>query len=182
MKRAILVLLLVAFILPAYLFGQDYAVDKGVIMIGGEAYYMSAGGEDLYGDERRTEMLFNPGIAYFIMPGLALGVDFMYYSWSHGDNDNSQFGVGPSVAYYLGDADSKMYPYVGAMLMYTSDADDYTEMMYGGGAGVVFMVAKNVGISAQAFYLMQSYKPDGADDSLSGNIFGVMLGVDSFVF
>ena len=44
------------------------------------------------------------------------------------------------------------------------------------GGGVVAMVAKNVGIPSQAFYIIQSNSREVADGTVSGNTFGFGVG------
>jgi len=182
MKKIMIAMLALLIMLPAYSFAQKgYAIDKGVIVIDGMASYVSAGG-DLYGDDRVSVIALNPSLGYFIMPHLAMGVNFGFQKTSHGDDSDTKFAVGPSVAYFMGDANSTVYPFVAGTFLYSSDDDHHkqTDIKLKGGAA--FMIAKNVAITGGAFYMIQSRTPEGADDSVSGNVFGVEFGVGIFVY
>jgi hypothetical protein len=182
MKKIMIAVLALFIMLPALAFAQkDYAIDKGVILVDGMASYTSAGG-DLRGEERATTVYLDPSIGYFIMPHLAIGVNFGFWKMSQGDYSDSIFEIGPSVAYFLGDASSKVYPFVAGTFLYRSDDDEYTETDIKFEGGAAFMVAKNVAISGSAFYMMESRTPEDADDSVGGNTFGVEFGIGIFIY
>ena len=182
MKKTMIAMLALLIMLPAYSFAQKgYAIDKGVIVIEGSAYFESMGG-DLRGDERATAMSISPGLGYFIMPHLMIGGFFSYYKYSHGDHSDSIFGVGPMAAYFLGNPDSKMYPFVSGSFIYTSDDEEYTSTDIKFKGGAAFMIHKHVAITGGVFYMMESYKPDGADESTSGNTFGIEFGISTFIY
>jgi len=44
------------------------------------------------------------------------------------------------------------------------------------------MIARNVALTGNAFYMLENLKPKDADQSASGNTFGVEFGVAAFVF
>jgi len=182
MKKTMIAVLALFIMLPACSFAQKgYAIDKGVIVIDGMASYVSAGG-DLYGDDRVSVIALNPSIGYFIMPHLAMGVNFGFQKTSHGDDSDTIFAVGPSVAYFMGDANSKVYPFVAGTFLYSSEDDHHTQTDIKLKGGAAFMIAKNVAITGNAFYKMESQKWETADESESGNTFGVEFGVGIFIF
>jgi hypothetical protein len=182
MKKIIIALIAVLIMLPAYSFAQKgYAIDKGVMLLAGSISFTSEGG-DLRGDERATTFTINPAVGYFVIPHLAIGVGFNYTKYSYGDDDDTFLGIGPAAAYFLGDANSKMYPFVGASFVYGSVSDSYTKTDIKFEVGSAYMIAKNVAITGSAFYMLESYKPEGADESTSGNTFGIEFGVSTFIY
>ena len=183
MKKLATVIVYVLAFLPACVIAQNYAVDKGSMMLSGTAGFSSAGGEDLYGEERVTTITVNPIISYFFFPRLAIGSEIIYTRTSQGDNLDSCVGFGPRIAYFMGDEKSTMVPFAGASYLYTlySNGYEYSDTYLSFSGGAVFMLAKNVGISGRIFYRVRTYSPDGADSS-SGNIFGVGFGVNTFIF
>ena len=182
MKKIIIAVIAVLIMLPACSFAQKgYAVDQGVMLLDGSISFTSAGG-DLRLDETETTFTINPVVGYFIIPHLAIGVGFNYTKYSWGDTDHTFLGVGPAAAYFLGDANSKMYPFVGGSFVYGSMSDEYTQTDIKFEGGAAFMIAKNVAITGAAFYMMESYKPDGADESISGNTFGIEFGISTFIY
>lgn len=189
MKRVILLVLGMALILPAYIFSQDYAVDKGSIMVAGSAGFASAGGDlNEVNDEGLTVISVNPVFLYFIMPNIGVGGDFEYLSTSQGDASSTFLGLGPTVAYFIGNENSTMLPFVSVALLYGSSSIEHsdkiesTDMNFEFSGGAVLMAAKNVGFRASVFYLMQSHKLKDADESTKGSVFGLRVGVNGFVF
>lgn len=178
-------------ILPAFLFAQEYAVDKGSMLVGGSAGFMSLSG-DLYEDadeEGSTQFWVSPSVLYFIMPGLGVGADLNFSKYSQGDYSETEMGIGPTVAYFIGDANSSMYPFVSATYLFGTETDKYdsqemkhteTSIMFRG--GVMFMVAKTTGIGIAGFYDMDSRKHEDADEATKGNAFGVSVHIASFIF
>jgi hypothetical protein len=182
MKNAMIAVLALFILLPACLFAQKgYAIDKGVMIVDGSAGFVSAGG-DMWGDDRSTRLFLNPSLGFFVVPHLAIGATFDYMNWSDGDDSNSYFGFGPKVSYYFGDSDSKVYPFVAGSFFYFSWSDLYTQNDLKFEGGAAFMIAKNVAITGNAFYRIESQKWETADESESGNTFGVEFGVGIFIF
>lgn len=182
MKKILLTFIILLFFLSTQSFAQaDYAVDKGSFIIGGSASFSSFGG-DIRGDDRVSIISINPLLGYFVIPNLAIGGTFSYTSYSWDDESNSSFGLGPSVAYFIGDQNSKTYPFIGGSFIYTSDDDDYTKTDFRFTGGAAFMIAKNVAVTGSVYYMMESLKYEGAEESISGNTFGIELGITAFVF
>ena len=168
--------------MPVFVLGQNYPIDKGSIILGGTASFQSLGGEDLRGDDRTSLFTLTPQFFYFVAPNFSVGAILNYQSISRGDFSDSAIGIGPTVIYFFGDASSNTYPFLGASYIYTSDEDSYTKNDIRLMGGSAFMIAKNVSITGDVFYLIESYKSDNADDSVSGNTFGVEFGVTVFIF
>jgi outer membrane protein len=191
MKRGLILFTAVLFVLPVCLYAQSFAVDKGSIMAGGTAGYMMQSG-DLYENfdgDGQTTISINPTLGYFVMPNLAVGIDFLYENWSQGDDKSNTLGIGPGVAYFLGGSGSDMYPFIAAGYTFGSYSSEGANYKSEGSAsvipisvGVVKMVAKNVGVTAQVSYLMESMKPKDADEATKGTTILIGIGVDTFIF
>jgi outer membrane protein W len=167
------------FAFSANVYGQTYATDRGSFLIGGTAGFSSQGFD---GGDRITTVLVNPQFGYFIVPGLAIGAEISVSSISFGGDSVTDLGIGPFLAYFFGDATSTMFPFVGAGMAYTSSDGDLTTLGGEVQAGLVFMVARNVGLTTAAFGRYTSTSVSGFSGSLSGNAFGVRAGVTAFIF
>ena len=177
-------------ILPALLVAQEYAVDKGSMLVGGEAGFAMMGG-DLYkdfDDNKMTVMTISPTLMYFIAPGLGIGADVEFTKMSQGDMSSTTMGVGPGIAYFIGNASSTMYPYLSASYIFGSEKVKYdndeakvttANIVFRG--GIMFMVAKTTGIGIAAFYSMDSGKHEDYD-AVKGNVMGVGVTFASFIF
>ena len=169
---------------------QYYAVDKGAVTVGGEISFASAGGDlNEVNGEKATLMLLNPSLGYFFMPNVCIGGELLYASTSQGDSKVTGLGGGPFAAFYIGDEYSRMYPFIGASLMLVSGQTENGEVTLEESqmdikfcVGATMMAAKNVGLTGKVYYLMESYKPEGADESISGNQIGLSMGVSAFLW
>lgn len=168
-----------ALLLAPAAFAQDtgFPIQRGNIMIGGNFEFSSEGQEDV--DDRATVISVSPSLGYFIADGLMIGGSLSLNHASVGDNSFSSFGIGPEIAYFFGGPGARMYPYVGAGVAYIVGSDDFSALGGEVDAGVVFMVARNVGLNAEAFGAFTS--TDVGDESATGNTFGVRGGVVAFI-
>lgn len=149
-QALLLSILLIVFtlilLLPYQLFAQkSYAVDQGSFIFGGSAGFLSEGG-DLVGDLRVTTITINPIIHYFVVPGFAVGADIVFTNLSVAGSSQSLFSIGPSLGYFVGNKESKVYPFVRGSFIYQSVTDAFTSTNFKFGGGAVTMVVKNVGI------------------------------------
>lgn len=190
MKLTIVSFSLLAMLLPACLLGQSYAVDRGVIMADGVVSFSSAGG-DLYENsdgDKQTAFLLNPTVGYFCMPNLVGGLELLFASNTQGDHKTTATGLGPKLAYYIGDSSSDLFPFIGASLMWVKGKHENsldweeTKMNIHLSAGATKMIAKNVGITAKVVYSMDSYKPEDADEAVKGNKITIGIGISTFIF
>ena len=86
---------------------------EGTWVIQGAASVSSASG-DLYGNENATQLSMSPGVHYFIIDKLAIGAEAPVQSFHQGDVTRTSMYIGPSAAYYFGDLDANVHPYLGA--------------------------------------------------------------------
>lgn len=191
MKKRIGTLLIATCFLATGAAAQDYPVDEGSYLIGGSISFTSQGG-DLYAgadDERVNTFLINPNFHYFIVPNLAIGAEVLINRASQGDVSQTTFGIGPSVSYFFGGPESSIYPFVTAGPIYSRIAIDFGEESrsasgFGGrfSGGIASMLTRNVALTGEVFYLFESLKLEDAEESLSGNTFGIQFGVTAFIF
>lgn len=166
---------------------QDYAIDRGSFVLDGTVSFSSDGGElyeNLEGDRRNT-VLLNPSALYFVAPGVALGGELLLQYASQGDFSATTIGVGPEIAYFIGEADSSVYPFLAASVSYvslSSEVFDASGIGFGLNAGAAFMLTRSVAISASVGYDLQNLSVDQADETFSGNSFRMELGVAAFLF
>jgi hypothetical protein len=140
--------------------GQAYATDRGVWQAGGTARFSHQSASGGSGDV--TTIALAPELAYFVAPGLALGVSAPFlYSWISGGHAIS-YGAGPTATYYFGTGTRTVYPYLGAAVgvtrnrLYASGiaAAVTTENLWSweARAGAVRMIARNAGITGEVYF------------------------------
>ncbi len=186
MKRIILILISALFLFTVPLSAQDdskptYAIDKGSILAGGSAGFVSVGG-DARADERASIFTFNPTFMYFAIPNVAVGGQVMFRRQSTEGDSDTFYGAGPIAAYFFGGEESVVFPFVSMSFIYGKETDQYTETALRFTGGTTYMVVKNVGLTGEIFYLIENISPENSDESVSGNTFGVGLGLSAFIF
>ncbi len=167
-------------------FAQTYAIDKGSYLLGGTVSFTSTGGDTLFDeDERLTEFSINPDLAYFVIPGLALGANVSYSRISERNFSFTTIGIGPSIAYYFGGPANKAYPFVAGSVLYASSDGDISGFGSELAGGVSYMIARNVGLTGEAFYRLSRLSGDvfpGVERDFDSNTFGLRGGVTAFIF
>lgn len=70
------------------------------------------------------------------------------------------------------------------MLRFEINDEESSANGFGGqfSGGAAFMLARNVALIGEAFYLIENLTPEEAENSVSGNTFGVRFGVAAFIF
>src|SRR5690606_9578418 len=143
-------------------------------------------GGDLYNgfdDDRQNTIMFSPSYLNFVTDQFGVGGDFSFNRTSQGDFSFTTIGVGPKVAYFF-DNGTNTIPFVGGGINYISIGDgDGTE---GGFAtklgGGIFIRKGHLGISFEAGWLRESYKPDGATDNITGSTIFIGAGFAGFLY
>lgn len=189
MMRSLLIsVVLVLFFAPSPVAAQaEYPSDRGSFVLGGSISWTNAGGE-LYenaNEDRYNAVLLNPRALYFVAPGLALGGDLYVQSASQGDFESTTIAVGPAAAYFFGGAESTVYPFLAASVGYasmSSSGADGSGMTFGGSAGAAFMLSQAVALTLSGNYRIENISIDQADQSFSGNVFGLQIGVEAFLY
>ena len=192
MKKSIMIIAVLAFF--TQVFAARYAQDAGSYQLGGNFGFESKGG-DLYknaDDDRETTITISPELSYFLIEGLSFGVKMNYTRTSQGDVTNTDLGFGPALSFYLGNSRSIVYPYLTGAYFFNSDKmkmktaigdqeiKSNSQQIYLG-AGALYMVSNAVGMNIELFYRIDKTKPDGGE-SRNVNVFGIMVGFQSFIF
>lgn len=177
MERLFLASLVLGLVLlfPARAQAQSYAVDQGSILIDGDAALRSSGNGE---GDRATNISVNPSAQLFVLPGLALGGQAFVSRTSFDDDAFTSYGVGPAASYYFGDALSTLFPFVSGSFFIAGDSrsdDTATALRLSGGG--TYMLARNIGLTGEAYYLVQDL---GEDDNF--NEYGLAFGISAFLF
>lgn len=191
MRKVMGVLVLFLLVVAPLQAQATYAIDKGAVVLDGSISFTSSGG-DLYENtagDRASSITAMPAVMYFVMPGLAVGGQLLLDYSKQGDVSATSLGVGPSVAYFFGGPDASVFPFVQGTFDYVhtkidlGGGDDFSASGWGvtGAVGAAFMLTKTVALIGDAFYRIESAKPQGGD-SVKGNVFGISLGVGAFIF
>lgn len=180
--RFVLAALAATFVVAPSASAQDvgYPIGRGSLMLGGNVEFTNSGGE---GGDRYTYLVVNPSLGYFVSNGLLIGADLSLSSYPCGDITGgtcTSFGAGPRMAYFFGRPGATTFPFVGASIAFETGSGDYSAFGGGISAGAVFMVARNVGLSAEAFG--QFLQIDVGAGSYTGNNFGIRGGVVAFIY
>ncbi|MFC1549862.1 hypothetical protein ACFL46_01035 [Candidatus Neomarinimicrobiota bacterium] len=197
-NKGITVALMVIFICFSFATAQNNPFAKGSLGVWEEFYFQSSGGdawENNDGD-RETEMQNNTTVGYFIMPGVAVGGQFMLDRTSQGDYKDTMWGFGPSATYFLGGGDvngsvkGSVFPFatVGFVYLkgnteYSSGADfEFTATIFGGDVGAMYMLNSFVGFSGSIGYQLWSFNSDDIpNDREDGNKFNLNAGFTIFI-
>jgi hypothetical protein len=179
------------------LYSQSYPIDKGSKLISGSFAFTSAGG-DLYAnsdDERVTTIMLNGSFGYFVSKGFNIGGKLLFNRQSQGDNSTTTWGVGPSVSYFFGDENSKVYPFIGGTFLYNKttlkskynygyyeveEEYDYSGTTLAFGGGVCYMLSSAVGLFTEINYQIDNVDFEG--HSFSGNKVNFMIGINAFLY
>ena len=171
-------ILLVLILSSSQLFAQKkFAVDKGSIIVAGSAGFSSTGNGE---SDRFTLITASPSLSFFVVPNLAIGGSGNFRRFSSSGSSSTFIGIGPTVAYYFGGINTKSYPFVSSSFSYNKLLDFSSQISLQFSSGVAFMIAKNVAITGEAFFLVIRESQDGADEN--GNSFGIQIGVSTFIF
>lgn len=175
------------FLAAVPLSAQQGPIDRGSMILGGSVGFSSSGG-DLYEDaegERLNAILLNPQALFFVSSGLAVGGELLVERQTQGDFESTSLAVGPSVAYFFGDNESSAYPFIRGTVGYasvTTSGLDGSGFAFAGSAGVAFMLTRSVAITASGTYRLDNVSIDQFDDTYSGDIISLLIGVEAFVF
>jgi hypothetical protein len=142
-------------------------------------------------DDTFTRISFLPSVGYFVSDGFILGGKVWFERWSVGDNAINFFGIGPSLGYYFNisgdrpEVQGSVYPYLKAEFMYVNISpeegeNDLSDIEFGGGGGILFMVSETVGLNAGASIMLLNQNYRNEDNSGWNLRFGV--GISTFIY
>lgn len=171
---------------------QQYAIDKKATIITGSGILMSQGG-DLFEDtdgNNATTITFAPTIDHFIIKNLFIGGGIEFSAKSQGDYSSNAIGIGPQIGYVFGSPNSTALPYLDLGIRYYKMNVDYgvgDDSQISGsdiilGFGVIIPVKKHIGLIFEGGYHMMDLKDKDSDDSDSGNILSIGIGIAGLLF
>ncbi len=186
MRKRMLVLYLAVLLVGGLSFAQvqQRPLDKGTFNVGGAISFTSSSGE-FYGDDAISSFSLMPAVRYFVIDGLAVGLDLLLQTNSAGEYTDTTFGIGPTVAYMFDVNSPTFYPYVGAGVVYGSNKQSWdrystTGFIFKFAGGVAFMLNPNLAVLAELGYAIESYKY-GEWDAESGGTFSLSIGLSAFI-
>jgi hypothetical protein len=176
MKR--LFFIVVSLFLFNNLFAQEYASDKGAMIINGSASFSSMGGQ-LYedsGHKRTTNLSLIPSVDYFLLRNLFVGGTLEYTSRNQSGATSYTAGVGPDIGYVAGKPESKVFPFITTGLLYLWGPGGYSTNEYFIGVGVIVPVQKHIGITFGATYHSEKI------NNTPGDIFAMTVGLNGLLY
>ncbi|MBU1708052.1 hypothetical protein KKB28_09105 [bacterium] len=199
MKRTTAFLCMLLFLSGAA-FSQDFAIDKGALLVSGMLEYSSHTGDMYEGRyfHRSTEFAFTQTYDYFIDTRIFVGLRTTFTRTTEGDNSKTHgFGGGPEVGFAFGKTESQVFPYAKIGYQYLAEHSKYqaftgygyqtsewdavqTEIIYS--TGVIVPIKKHFSVTCELSYRMQSKKYDDSDDSIKGNILKFGVGLSGLFF
>ena len=165
-----------------YLLSQNYAIDKGAMIIGGAAGFSSTGTES--GGTRSTLVTIVPSFDYFIIQNLFIGgaINFQYQSNSQGDG--TTIGIGPEIGYAFGNPASTNFPFLRLGYSYTSISDNLSGTEISIGGGIIFEIIKHFGLVGSLSYNIINTKISSGGYTLttSGNAIILSFGFYGLIY
>jgi hypothetical protein len=158
--------------------------NKGSVWIFGDLKFTSKGGEiNESGGKRYVTIDLAPTIAYFIVPGLALGMNVQINIASQGDNSNTMWGLAPALIYVIGGDEPKnhikgsTYPYLVAAGLFGSEtfkrgtystSSSISGFSFGG--GICQMLTESFGFNMRITYNYYSISPESGSSGTGNDI------------
>jgi hypothetical protein len=179
--NVLLVGFLVVATAAAPLYAQSFALDRGNILLDGQASFTSAslGFDD---ENRFKQFVFNPSVQYVLIPGLAVGGEVIFVYSSDENNSATTAGIGPTLTYFFGSGERRLYPFISGTVTLVrssfggnSNEESASETGYRGSGGVLLMLSRSVGLTGEVFY-------QGTNDSVNSNAYGLAFGIAAFLF
>jgi hypothetical protein len=169
---------------------QEYATDKGAVLVGGTANFSHF--RNLGNDASATSLSLNPRLGYFVVPGLAVTANLQLTFASAEDASTHAYALGPGVTYYFRHRRVVLNPYISVRTVYyreTSHLDGFPdrtaeEFNWAGAGGLSVFVARNVALLGELYYQHFHVTLRSEDQSASNNAeeYGLQFGVSAFVF
>lgn len=178
--------------LSSTVIAQKYAIDKKATIITGSGIFTSQGG-DLFEDNdgnKATTFTFTPNINHFITKNFFIGGSLEFSTESQGDYNSNGIGFGPQIGYAFGGPQSKVFPYLDLGVRYYKMNTDYGSGNYyqfsgsdiSLGFGLIVPVKAHIGLIFEGGYHMLDLKDKDSNESYSGNIFSIGVGIAGLLF
>ena len=188
---------------------HDSPIQRGSIQVGGTASLTRS--RDIGNDYGWVTLDLMPRAGFFVVRGLAVNMNLrhrrIYYDDQAVVRDQRfvEWGMGPGLTYYVGTRYRRVFPFVSARTLYSrtrNESDIFarpqdtepaeenriartTTGTWLTSGGVLYMVARHVGITGEAFYqrtrttVRSEPLPEASN---SAEQFGLQWGVTAFVF
>ena len=178
---------------------QQHATDRGVWQLSGTVGFDHSDIAATGGSQHSWTVDLLPTVGYFVTRGLAvelaLGGTYGHSSFDSSLIDEAQttgWSIGPGLTYYFRRAPAQLHPYVGGRLFVGSTKITLTDPTFGKmtsdfdnhgwdvNAGVLWLLSRNAGVSAQAYYsnIHSSYSSGSSDQ----HSLGLQVGLSVFLY
>ncbi len=195
----------VALLLCGTLFAANSPIDKGSLFLSGSAYFQSQSGdlfEDMDGDGITSfgigsssvglteNFELSPTVGYFVSPGVFIGAQFGYLGYSRGDYDFHIVGMGPTIGYYFKvnqaetEVKGSVYPYIRGFFNWANASNGASTriLQYGAKGGMLYMLSSAVAVDGSVMFRGDSWKPEGASESITGTTISIGAGFSAFIY
>ena len=177
-----IVLLLAFFVFASFTLAQS-SIPQGTLNLGGSLSFSTTNSDGQ--NDNLNLLLLSPQVGYFFIDNVSLSLLVQYASNSRGDYSESQWGLGPSLRYYI--PLDKVYPFLELSYLYTKNIDwqDYASKVniYIISGGLDYFLNENVAIESTLSYTFENYKLSELYENRdeSQNTFRIGIGLNIFI-
>ncbi len=177
------ILLLALFFLFTSVLLPQSNIPQGTLNLAGSLSFSTTSSDGL--DDNLNQLLLSPQVGYFFIDNVSLSLLIQYASNSRGDYSNTQWGLGPSLRYYL--PLDKVYPFLELSYLYSKyiEIEDYVrnENIYIISGGLDYFLNENVAIESNLSYTFENFKlPEIYEDrDQIQNTFRIGIGLNIFI-
>ncbi|WP_294083704.1 outer membrane beta-barrel protein [Proteiniphilum sp. UBA5384] len=150
-------------------FGQ---INKGNWIVSGNSILQVSSSKVEGWGSSTTTVVFSPSVGYFVTDGLSVGISASILN----TEGSTLYSVLPSASYYF-DNQSNIKPFIEVGIGYgglSEDGESIGGLALGAGAGIMYLINKNIGLNLGFQYLRGDY------DGLINNTFGGTIGFSLF--
>jgi hypothetical protein len=172
---------------------------KGNLTLSG-GFSLSFAESELFSEEGKSSksFRFDPAVNYFILPGLAVGVKALLNYSSRETVDQTTWGVGPEITYYIGGAkadsvlNKRLFPFLSAAALFVRSQGSYalaaaegefdaSGPLFSLGTGIVYLLSPSSGLFLETAYEYSSFSMKNGDArdvstfTISGGIIGFLF-------
>lgn len=164
-------------------------MEKGTISLNGSLSFSSQSYDG--SNDNRNILMLNPQAGYFIAENFSLGLSLSYVNYSLGSTSSTEWGIGPSLRYYL--TSEKVKPFFSLGYGYTKSSSSSNDDKWIGTqfiitAGLDYFIIKNVALETIASYsfnnekLPDSYKSFYKNIDQKSKTFMIGVGLNYFIY
>jgi len=169
---------------------QSHATDRGVWLLDGSAslVHTAASGSS----SGSTGLGISGAVGYFLIPGVAVSANLQFAHSTASGSSSTLYGIGPGIAYYFGRGAHKVHPFLAVSALFahqtlsssgTSTATSHSLAWVGSG-GLVFLLARNVGVTGEAYYTQSHFTSSylGTSSTRTQKQYGTRFGLAVFIY